>query len=105
MTYHHINLGQRLDNGVGYCLDVYGGLKNDNVPAISYPCHNGPNQQFRYNKKYQTIQALHSKKCLYLMNNNRLVQKTCSTIKKQIKSRKQKRGVKNAKTRRRTYKR
>ena len=34
-----------------YCVDVPGGLRKNNLQTIVYPCHNGPNQEFHYNRK------------------------------------------------------
>jgi hypothetical protein len=94
MAYGPVPLGQYSNNGKGICLDVYGGVKNNHTQIISYPCHGGPNQQFRFNKKYGTLQAQHSKKCVYYNNNDRLEQNTCILQKKK----KTKRNIKKRKS-------
>ena len=45
-------------------MDVEFGDINDNARLIGYPCHGGPNQKFRHNKKTQQLIAKHSKKCM-----------------------------------------
>jgi hypothetical protein len=78
MAYYPIHFGQFVDGG-GICMDVYGGNKQSGAQVISFPCHNGPNQKFRWNKKYGTLQAQHSRKCIYYNPNSlRLEQNKCS---------------------------
>jgi hypothetical protein len=40
------------------CMDVEGGYTGDNGRIISYPCHNGPNQKFHYNRKTKQLHLL-----------------------------------------------
>ena len=65
------------------CMDVAGGYKGDNGRIILYPCHNGPNQKFHYNRKTKQIKNKFSQKCVDLDNYGRLVQNTCSSKKTQ----------------------
>ena len=64
------------------CMDVEGGYKGNNGRIILYPCHNGSNQKFHYNRKIKQLQNKSSKKCVDINNQERLVQKTCSNRKK-----------------------
>ena len=64
------------------CMDVEGGNIGENARMVSFPCHTGPNQQFKYNKNTKQIIAKHSGKCVDIVK-NRLFQKTCSAKKTQ----------------------
>jgi Ricin-type beta-trefoil lectin domain len=50
----------------GKCLDVYGGVSDDGTDIILWPCHNGPNQQWRFARD-GTIRGL-AGKCLDVAN-------------------------------------
>jgi len=63
-------------------MDVEGGYNYDNARVIHYPCHNGPNQKFVYNKKNKHIIAKSSRKCLDINKHKKIIQKTCSLKKK-----------------------
>jgi endo-1,4-beta-xylanase len=76
-TYKNIRTGNKK-----YCADVYSGSTKDNIPIISYPCHNGTNQQFAYKKGTKQIHIKSSKKCLDVTNKNRVIQNRCNTRKK-----------------------
>ena len=72
-----------------YCMDVEGGNLGEDARVISFPCHYGPNQKFRYNYKTKQIISKHSRKCVDLdLVKNRIYQKTCSVAKKTQKWRK-----------------
>ena len=64
-----------------YCMDVEGGDTNEYAKIIGYPCHSGPNQKFRHNKKTKQLIAKHSKKCLENIG-GRIYQTTCNPVKK-----------------------
>jgi hypothetical protein len=64
-----------------YCMDIYSGAHQSNLPLISFPCHTGPNQQFLYNKKTKQIKVKSSKKCLDAKG-EKIVQNKCNTRKK-----------------------
>lgn len=66
-----------LGNCKKYCLDVASGSCKNNIPIISYPCHNGSNQQFHYNKTTKQLKSKSSDKCLDIVN-NQVVQKACN---------------------------
>jgi endo-1,4-beta-xylanase len=72
-SYKNIRTGNKK-----YCLDVYSGSKRNNIPVISYGCHNGSNQQFAYKKGSKQIIIKSSKKCLDVTKRNRVVQKKCN---------------------------
>lgn len=65
-----------------YCADIPGGLKNNNLQTIVYPCHKGPNQKFRYNRRTKTLRNVATKKCL-TVHKGRVVQKRCTKSKTQ----------------------
>jgi len=65
-----------------YCLDVVANQKGNRVPIIVYPCHNGPNQKFTYNRKTRRIKSKSTNKCMELIN-NRVVQNKCNSKKTQ----------------------
>ena len=65
-----------------YCVDIPGGLKTENLQAIVYPCHNGPNQKFQYNSRTKTLRNVATKKCL-TAHKGRIVQKRCGKNKTQ----------------------
>jgi ribosomal protein S4 len=76
-------------SAVPHCMDVEGGNLEEDARVVSFPCHSGPNQKFRYNKKTKQIVSKHSRKCVDLdLVKNRLYQKTCSVAKKTQKWRK-----------------
>ena len=64
-----------------FCLDVKKGDCCQNVSLISYPCHNGTNQKFKYNEKTKHIVAQSSKKCLDVEKIH-VIQKKCRQTKK-----------------------
>jgi hypothetical protein len=47
-----------------FCVDIPGANCTNNVQAISYKCHQGPNQRFRYNRRTKQIRSLATRKCL-----------------------------------------
>lgn len=63
------------------CMDVEGGFTGDNGRIISYPCHNGPNQKFHYNRKTKQLRNKLSQKCIELKN-GLLIQNKCNRSKK-----------------------
>jgi len=65
-----------------YCADIPGAKKTENLQTIVYPCHNGPNQKFRYNRKTKTLRNKATKKCLTAYK-GRIVQKRCTKSKTQ----------------------
>ena len=65
-----------------YCADIPGGLKNNNLQTIVYPCHKGPNQKFHYNRRTKTLRNVATKKCLTAYK-GKIVQKRCSKNKTQ----------------------
>jgi hypothetical protein len=65
------------------CMDVSGGYKGNNGRIILYPCHNGPNQKFHYNRTTKQLKNKYSKKCVDLDNTGRLVQQKCASSKTQ----------------------
>ena len=64
-----------------YCMDVEFGDRNENARLIGYPCHSGPNQKFRHNKKTKQLIAKHSGLCLE-NTCGRILQKKCDGSKK-----------------------
>ena len=52
-----------------YCLDVPGGSCCDNSPIITYKCHKGPNQRFKYNRRTKRIQSTYNDKCITVKQN------------------------------------
>lgn len=64
-----------------FCLDVKHGDCCENASVISYPCHNGTNQKFKYNEKTKQIRSQSSKKCLDVERNH-VIQKKCRQTKK-----------------------
>jgi len=60
-------------------MDIVGNRTRKNTPVIMYPCHNGPNQQFRYNKKTNQIRGRFSKKCVDISKNRIVIQKCKSS--------------------------
>jgi hypothetical protein len=85
-----------------YCVDVPGGLRKNNLQTIVYPCHNGPNQKFHYNRRTKTLRNVATRKCL-TADKGRIVQKRCGKNKTQKFERRGKHWVslasKNSKTR------
>jgi hypothetical protein len=76
-----------------HCVDIPGGINKDNLQAIIYPCHKGPNQKFIYNRHNKTLKNLATKKCL-ASHKGKIVQKKCSkTSKKQKFERKGKQWI------------
>lgn len=72
----------RPKNDKSYCVDVPGGTCSSNTQLITYKCHGGPNQQFRYNRRTKRIKSVVSGKCLSA-SSRKIVQKKCSNSKKQ----------------------
>jgi len=68
-------------NNKKYCMDVEFGDRNENARSIGYPCHGGPNQKFRHNKKTKQLIAKHSGMCLENVD-GRILQKKCKGSKK-----------------------
>ena len=64
------------------CVDIPGGNRLPDVPAIVYPCHNGSNQKFRYNKTKKQFRNVMTNKCL-AQHGNRVVQRCCNGKKRQ----------------------
>lgn len=60
-----------------YCVDIPGAMRTENMQAIVYPCHNGSNQKFRYNRRTRTLRNVATKKCLTAYK-GRIVQKRCT---------------------------
>lgn len=58
--------------GIQYCLDVEGGSQANGANIITYPCHNGDNQLFRYNRVTKQLRNKLSNKCVE-KRNGRLV--------------------------------
>jgi len=69
------------ENPNTFCMDVEGGIRKNNTPIISYHCHGGPNQKFKYNNKTKQIKSKYTKKCLDIVK-NRIVQKKCNSRRK-----------------------
>ena len=85
-NYHSIKIKRcanntRRRNCIKSCMDVEFGERNENARLIGYPCHNGPNQKFRYNSKTKHLVAKHSRKCLENVG-GRIYQKKCNASKK-----------------------
>jgi hypothetical protein len=81
-----------------YCVDIPGAIRA-NVQAISYKCHGGPNQKFRYNNRTKQIRSVSTNKCL-TASRGRVVQKRCDGKSKSQKWRKTgKKQWKNVRTR------
>ena len=78
-------------NNIKYCMDVEFGNRKEDARLIGYPCHNGPNQKFRHNKKTNQLIAKHSGKCLENIS-GRIYQKTCDSSKKTQKWTRKKNG-------------
>ena len=70
----------RPKNDKSYCLDVPGGTCSTNTQLITYKCHGGPNQQFRYNRRTKRIKSVVSGKCLSA-SSRKIVQKNAPTPK------------------------
>ena len=68
-------------NNKKYCMDVEFGDRKENARLIGYPCHSGPNQKFRHNKKTKQLIAKHSGMCLENVD-GRILQKKCNVSKK-----------------------
>lgn len=85
-----------------YCVDIPGAKNTENLQTIVYPCHNGPNQKFRYSSKTKTLRNKATNKCLTL-HKERIVQKRCGKNKTQKFERRGNKWVslasKNSKTR------
>jgi hypothetical protein len=64
-----------------YCMDVNGGFRSENNPIIMWPCHKGPNQKFKYNRRTKQIKSVHSRKCVDIGKDSRIVQRKCDTRK------------------------
>ena len=62
-------------------MDVEFGDRNENAQLIGYPCHGGPNQKFRHNRKTKQLIAKHSGMCLENVD-GRILQKKCKGSKK-----------------------
>jgi hypothetical protein len=67
---------------MNYCMDVAGNSRDENTPVIMYPCHNGPNQKFKYNRKTRQIRGVYSNKCLDISSESRIVQRKCNPRKR-----------------------
>ena len=85
-NYHSIKIKRcanntRRRNCIKSCMDVEFGERKENARLIGYPCHNGPNQKFRYNSKTKHLVAKHSRKCLENVG-GRIYQKKCNASKK-----------------------
>jgi hypothetical protein len=63
-------------------MDVVGNSKKEKTPVIVYPCHKGPNQTFRYNRKTQQIRSASTGKCVDISSSNRIYQRKCNPRKK-----------------------
>ena len=63
-------------NKTAYCVDIPGGIKRSNIPAIVYKCHGGPNQKFRHTRKQ--LRSTLTKKCLDVNQCNTVVQRKCN---------------------------
>lgn len=64
-----------------FCLDVKHGDCCQNTSVISYPCHYGTNQKFKYNEKTRQLRSQSSRKCLDIERNH-VIQKKCKQTKK-----------------------
>ena len=79
----HVKKNKTKRNNKKYCMDVEFGDKNENARLIGYPCHGGPNQKFRHNKKTKQLVAKHSRKCLEnIVALGRIYQQKCDPVKK-----------------------
>lgn len=67
----------RIQSNRKYCADIPGSHRKNNLQTIIYPCHNGPNQKFLYNKRSKTLKNVATKKCLSAYK-GKIVQKRCS---------------------------
>lgn len=74
-----IKHNKTVKNDKKYCMDVNFGSTNVFANVIGYPCHGGPNQKFRHNKKTKQLIAKHSKKCLENIV-GRIYQNTCDPV-------------------------
>lgn len=64
-----------------YCMDVVGNQKGNKIPIIMYPCHGGPNQKFKYNKKTRQIKSNSTNKCMDIKK-GKIIQNKCNSRKK-----------------------
>ena len=87
MSYKTIRIGNFGDKGKPLCLDVPGGRKKNGESLIAFPCHGGPNQQFRH--KNGSTQVKHSRKCIQLKN-HQIKQVSCKSATKKRRTNKRK---------------
>lgn len=78
-------------------MDVLSGTKKSHAPIISYKCHNGTNQKFKYNKSTKQIKAKNSNKCLDTIG-PLVVQNKCNKTIKSQKWRVKNKNIKSMKT-------
>ena len=88
--FRNMTIKKRDRKRVRHCMDVEGGDLGENARIIRYPCHNGTNQKFHYNKKTKQLIAKHSRKCVENID-GRLYQRKCSSKKYTQKWKKSKR--------------
>lgn len=81
ISYYSKNCSGRGHRCNKYCLDVEYGSRKNHASVISYPCHRGPNQKFRYNKTTRQLKSQSSRKCLDIVNHH-VVQTACQKKRK-----------------------